>query len=93
MGRRLTQAEKERRASIAKLRGNMRYVRAIPRKPLPKDRVLVHNHVVPQRVLGFHGFRAWTQTLDDTLEVCSCKWAGVDLKGLVHYRVKRAPGL
>jgi hypothetical protein len=50
--------------------------------------VLVHNHVVPQRTLGVNGFRAWTETLNDKLEVCNCKWAGVDLRGLVHYRVK-----
>ncbi len=54
-----------------------KYVTGIPRK-LPKDRVLVHNHVVPQPVLGPNGFRAWTQTLSDDVEVCSCDWAGVD---------------
>jgi hypothetical protein len=32
--------------------------------------------------------RAWTETLSDRLEVCSCKRAGVDLGGLVHYRVR-----
>ena len=67
----------------------MRYVAHIP-KTLTKGRVLVHDHVVPQRGLGANGFRAWTQTLNDTLEVCSCDWAGVDLRGLRHYRVKNA---
>jgi hypothetical protein len=67
---------------------NMRYVRSIPRKPLLEGAVLVHNHVKPARHLGVRGFRAWTQTLDDTLEVCHCDWAGVDLHGLTHYRIK-----
>jgi hypothetical protein len=70
------------------MRNDMRYVSHIPKK-LPNGKVLVHNHVFPQRVLGANGFRAWTQTLDDTLEVCSCGWAGLDLYGLVHYRVKK----
>jgi hypothetical protein len=65
-----------------------RYVTGIPRAPLPRGTVLVHNHVIPQRELGMNGFRAWTQTLDDNLVVCTCDWAGVDLRGLVHYRVK-----
>ena len=68
------------------------YVSGIPRKPLLNGRVLVHNHVVPQRVLGMNGFRAWTQNLSDKLKVCDCKWAGVDLGGLVHYRVKKGKG-
>lgn len=68
---------------------DMKYVSEIPREPLPKGRVLVHNHVTPQPHLGLHGFRAWTQTLTDELEICSCNWAAVDLRGLVHYRVKR----
>jgi hypothetical protein len=51
-------------------------------------RVLVHNHVIPQPVLGRSGFRAWTQRLDKTLEVCRCAWAGVKLPVTVHYRVR-----
>ena len=66
----------------------MRYVSGIPRKPLPRGRVLVHNHVRPQPELGLNGFRAWTQKLTSDLEVCRCDWAGVDLRGLKHYRVK-----
>jgi hypothetical protein len=66
-----------------------RYVTGIPRKPLPKGVVLVHNHVVPQQKLGMKGFRAWTQNLTDDLEVCPCDWAGVNLRGLVHYRGRR----
>jgi hypothetical protein len=68
---------------------DIRYVAHIPRK-LTEGRVLVHNHVFPQRVLGANGFRAWTQTLDDTIEVCSCGWAGIDLHGLIHYRIKKS---
>lgn len=66
---------------------SMNYLKRIPHK-LPKGKVLVHNQVRPHRWLGGRGFRAWTQTLNDELEVCSCDWAGVDLHGLVHYRVK-----
>jgi hypothetical protein len=68
----------------------MRYLsKGIPRKKLAKGIVLVHNHVIPQRLLGDHGFRAWTQKLTRDLVLCRCKWAGVDLHGLRHYRVRR----
>jgi hypothetical protein len=70
----------------ARRKTNTRYVDSIPRK-LAKGRVLVHNHVVPQPILGGNGFRAWTQRKAANVEVCSCDWAGVDLGGLVHYRV------
>ncbi len=66
-----------------------RYVTGIPREPLPAGMALVHNHVVPQRTLGQNGFRAWTQPFDDTLARCSCDWAGVGLRGLAHYRMRR----
>jgi hypothetical protein len=36
-----------------------------------------------------NGFRVWTQTLTDKLEVCDCEFAGLDLGGLIHYRVRR----
>jgi len=65
----------------------MKYIARIPKK-LTKGRVLVHNHVKPQKTLDLNGFRAWTQPPDDTLVLCRCKWAGVDLHGLEHYRVK-----
>jgi hypothetical protein len=65
----------------------MHYATKIPRK-LPPGRVLVHNQVAPQRVLARDGFRAWTQDLTDDLQLCDCHWAGVDLHGLPHYRVK-----
>ena len=67
----------------------MNYLKRIPRQ-LPKGEVLVDNQVVgPVQRLGTRGFRAWTQELDDILTVCRCDWAGADLHGLVHYRVKR----
>jgi hypothetical protein len=72
---------------MAKSKSNERSVDSIPRK-LAKGRVLVHNQIVPQLLIGLNGFRAWTQARTAKLEVCSCKWAGVDLGGLVHYRVK-----
>src|SRR5207244_11462428 len=49
----------------------IRHVTEIPPNPLPEGRVLVHNRIIPQRVLGANGFRAWTQALDGTLVVCS----------------------
>ncbi len=61
---------------------DIHYVKGIPRKPLPAGKVLVHNHVSPQLALGLNGFRAWTQTLDNSLAVCDCNWAG-----MVHYRM------
>jgi hypothetical protein len=66
--------------------GNTVYLTKIPRV-LPEGRVLVHNHIIPQRELGMNGFRAWTRQLDDTLEPCHCAWAGVNLHGKPHYRV------
>jgi hypothetical protein len=64
------------------------YVTAIPRKELPEGRVLVHNRVTPYAKIGMNGFRAWTQLKTDRLVQCHCDWAGVDLHGLLHYRVK-----
>ena len=71
----------------------MKYVTRIPPGNLPEGEVLVHNQVVPARRLGVRGFRAWTQRLDDppAVEVCGCDWAGVDLRGLTHYRVSVIP--
>jgi hypothetical protein len=65
-----------------------RYVTGIPRKPLAKGIVLVHNHVVPAFPLGMNGFRAWTQKKSNKLVLCHCDMAGQDLRGLAHYRVK-----
>lgn len=69
-------------------RNQLRFVRGIPRKRLPKGTVLVHNHLTPQRKIGDGGFWAWTQKLDDGLIECKCDWAGMNLKSLKHYRVK-----
>jgi hypothetical protein len=65
----------------------MEYIDEVPAKRLRKGWVLVHNHVRPQESLNVNGFRAWTQPLDETLVVCKCNWAGVDLRELTHYRV------
>jgi hypothetical protein len=65
-----------------------RYVIGIPRKKLPNGKVLVHNAVTPAMPLGTNGFRAWIQTLDNTLVLCDCDMAGADMRGLKHYRVK-----
>jgi hypothetical protein len=64
------------------------YLTTIPRKELPEGRVLVHNQVTPYAKIGMHGFRAWTQLKTGRLVQCHCDWAGVDLHGLPHYRVK-----
>jgi len=68
-----------------------RYVKGIPHKALPKGKVLVHNAVTPAMPLGTNGFRAWIQTLDNTLVLCDCDMAaGADMRGFKHYRVKSA---
>jgi hypothetical protein len=67
--------------------GPMKYVHGIPIKKLRKGWVLVHNHIRPQKQLRLNGFRAWIQPLNERLVVCKCHWAGVDLRGLTHYRV------
>jgi hypothetical protein len=57
-----------------------------PRKPLPKGRVLVHNHIAHTKdmPLGLNGFRVWTQKADPmSLELCRCGWQGV-----THYHFK-----
>jgi hypothetical protein len=69
-------------------RDGVRYVTAIPRKELPEGRVLVHNHAKPYAQIGRNGFGAWTQQKTDRLVECHCDWAGVDLHGLPHYRVR-----
>jgi len=71
-------------------RMNVRYLSGGTVHSVGAGRVLVHNHVKPQAVLGMNGFRAWTQRKDKTLEVCKCDWAGVKLPVKVHYRVKRS---
>jgi hypothetical protein len=48
----------------------------------------VYNDVTPQRKIREHGFRAWTQLKTDRLVECHCDWAGVDLHGLRHYRMR-----
>ena len=58
-------------------------------KVVPENRIIVHNHVMPQRELGTEGFRAWLADRNATeyqVEVCPCGWAP-HLRE--HYRVKR----
>ncbi len=63
-----------------------RYLAHIPKQPPPSGTVVVHNHVIPQPVIGVNGFRAWTQDLDaEHLEVCGCDWAPLLER---HYRVR-----
>ena len=59
---------------------NKRYLSGVQPRKIRPGRVLVHNHVKPQPVLGLNGFRAWTQGLDKTLTVCHCDWAGVSFR-------------
>ena len=66
---------------------NMRYLEGANPVSVSKGRVLVHNHVRPQPLLGLNGFRAWTQRRDNSLTVCDCDWAGVKLPVKVHYPV------
>jgi hypothetical protein len=74
--------------SLINRRNQLRFVTGIPRKRLPKGTVLVHNHRTPQRKIGDGGFWAWTQKLDKGLLECKCDWAGLDLRGLKHYRIQ-----
>jgi hypothetical protein len=67
---------------------NVRYLSGGKPHSVGAGRVLVHNHVQPQPILGLNDFRAWTQRLDDSLVVCHCDWAGVKLPVKVHYRVR-----
>jgi hypothetical protein len=52
----------------------MEYLFRLP-TVVPPGRCLVHNQVRPARRLGTRGFRAWTQTAPDGLELCPCEWA------------------
>jgi hypothetical protein len=46
-----------------------------PRIPaeIPRDRVLVHNHVLRARRQGTRGFRLWLQALDTRVERCELR--------------------
>ena len=83
-GRAMSTSDAQKHAA----RVEMRYVSGIP-KQMPTGRVVVHNQVRPQGFpnikLGFNGFRAWTQLLDERLVVCDCGWAP-QLEE--HYRVE-----
>jgi hypothetical protein len=61
----------------------MIYFERTPRELPAPPSVIVHNHVRPVKPLNLNGFRAWTQTQLDNLELCPCPWSG-----LTHYRVK-----
>jgi len=47
------------------------YLKKLPAS-ITADQVLVHNAVPPTRVLGPHGFRAWTQPTTHPLAVEEC---------------------
>jgi hypothetical protein len=50
-----------------------RYLRVIPRGPVPEGRVVVHNQNPPRGPLNAGGFRAWLQSPDaERLERCDC---------------------
>jgi hypothetical protein len=64
----------------------MKYLHKLP-AVVPRDQVLVHNHVRPTRRLGLRGFRAWLSAPDpDSLQVCDCDWAPELGR---HFRLKR----
>ena len=69
---------------------SIRYLKSIPRTPIPAGRIVAHNHVRPEDFhpnypLGRNGFRAWTDDTDDEhYELCSCEWAHGRLAK--HYR-------
>ena len=72
----------------------IRYLRSIPRGPLPTGRIVAHNHVRPPDFhasypLGLNWFRAWTDDADaKRYELCLCEWAEGRLA--THYRVRRS---
>jgi hypothetical protein len=56
-------------------RRRMHYLTSL-KDVVPPGRVVVHNKVRPsiRLRLGWSGFRAWHQKLNDTLVVCACGW-------------------
>jgi hypothetical protein len=61
------------------------YLTLVP-KVVPSNKIIVHNHVRPRRVLGDGGFRAWIADPDDEkYERCTCGWARHLSE---HYRIK-----
>jgi hypothetical protein len=77
---------------VVKNRANgMRYLKGIPRAPIPQGRFLVHNHIKPARPLGTNGFPAWAQNDGTGLVECRCDFGGCNNAELhKHYRIKRA---
>jgi hypothetical protein len=70
-------------------RNDMRYLRYLPRQPIPAGRFLVHNQVIPTGGLGWNGFRAWTQGNRRSLIRCRCDFGGCKNAELhKHYRVQ-----
>jgi hypothetical protein len=67
----------------------IRYVTAVPRKPLPPGHVVVHNHAPAAPKIGQDGFRAWIAAPADdggyNVVRCDCGWAP-DLPE--HFRVR-----
>jgi hypothetical protein len=57
-------------------RRGMRYLTTL-KDVVPHGRVVVHNKVRSsiRLRLGWSGFRAWHQKLNETLVVCDCGWA------------------
>jgi hypothetical protein len=73
---------------ILKAYGTISYLSELPRELSP-NRIIAHNHVEPQKVLGHNGFRAWTDSHREvdkgTYILCDCGCWG----DLVHYCVNR----
>jgi hypothetical protein len=68
---------------------DVRYLRYLPRQPIPAGRFLVHNQVIPAGGLGMYGFRAWTQGTRRRLIRCRCDFGGCKNAELhKHYRVQ-----
>jgi len=62
----------------------MEYLASYPKHEPEDGRVIVHNHVRPQRILGRNGFRAWLDELSPEHVECSCSRSK-----LKHYRMKK----
>ena len=82
-------SDKDRRRHNRKVA--TKYHRKIPvsAADVPKGKVVVHNHVISARWLSLKGFRAWTQILDERIEICPCTWAPEFGE---HYRIVAAEG-
>jgi hypothetical protein len=67
--------------------GGYKRIGRLPKRPIPEGRFLVHDHVIPEAMLGLSGFRAFTLDTRKGLVRCYCDFGGVKNAELhKHYR-------